>query len=149
MYSLDGLLPPDFKRPDDLGQVAEMQLAEKLRGNMKVHVGYARKAGKGVKVNPIDPGGIPHFIGEDPKKAEAFIVERGGLPVAINGQKIGLGIPPDAARLLGMMNGVSTVSDIQKQSGLAQPEFNTAWTMLSNLLCGYGLLLYSKLYDLR
>lgn len=145
LYSLDMLLPPDFKRPEGLSKVAEMHLAEKLRGNFKTHIGYAHKAGSNVKVDPTNPAVTPHFIGEDAKKAAAFITERGGLPVAINGQKIGLGIPPEAAKLLAMTDGVKTVADIQKQSGLALEEFNASWSQLSDLLCGYGLMLYSGL----
>jgi len=145
MYSLDGLVPPDFKYPDNFSREDEMALAEKLRGNMKTHVGYAMKVGEGVKIDPTDLANIPHFIGEDPKKAAAFILQKGGLPVAINGQKIGLGIPPQAAKLLGMIDGVASVGALQKKSGLEVAAFNTAWSKLSDLLCGYGLMLYSGL----
>jgi len=147
MYDLDGLLPPDYLRPEGLTRADEMQLAEKLRGNMKTHVGYAMKVGAGVKLDPTDPACIPHFIGEDPKKAAAFILQKGGLPVAINGQKIGLGISPQAAKLLGMVDGVANVGALQKKSGLEMTEFNTAWSKLSVLLCGYGLMLYSGLNE--
>ncbi len=145
MYLLDGLVPPDFKQPDGYSCEDEMALAEKLRGNMKTHVGYAMKVGEGVKLDPTDPAGIPHFIGEDPKKAAAFILQKGGMPVAINGQKIGLGISPQAAKLLGMIDGVANVGVLQKKSGLAVADFNAAWSKLSDLLCGYGLVLYSGL----
>ena len=143
MYALDGLLPSDFVRPDGLGRIDEMYLAEKLRGNMKTHIGYAMKLGDVVNVDPVDPVVIPHFIGEDPKKVEAFILQRGGFPVAINGQKLGLGMSPQAARLLGAIDGVSNVGALQEKSGLDVAEFNEAWTKLSDLLCGYGLMLYS------
>lgn len=145
MYSLDGLLPPDFVRPDQFSRIDEMHLAEKLRGNMKTHIGYAMKRGEVINVDPIDPTAIPRFIGEDPKKVEAFVIQRGGLPVAINGQKLGLGIPPAAARLLGAIDGVATVGVLQARSGLEREAFNTAWTKLSDLLCGHGLMLYSGL----
>ncbi len=145
MYSLDGLLPPDFVRPEGFSRMDEMHLAEKLRGNMKTHIGYAMKRGEVVHVDPIDPAAIPHFIGEDPKKVEAFVIQRGGLPVAINGQKLGLGIPPAAARLLGAIDGVAPVGVLQERSGLERAEFNTAWAKLSDLLCGHGLMLYSGL----
>lgn len=145
MYSLDGILPPDFKRPDGLSPVDEMQLAEKLRGNMKTHVAYAVKVGERVVLDPTDPALVPHFMGEDPKKVKAFILQHGGFPVAINGQKIGLGISPPAARLLGIIDGVSSVGRLQEVSGLELPEFNAAWTKLSDLMCSYGLLLYSGL----
>jgi SAM-dependent methyltransferase len=147
MYRLDGLLPPDFKRPNGLSRVDEMQLAEKLRGNMKTHVGYAVKVGARVDIEPTDPAGIPHFIGEDPKKVATFILQRGGFPVAINGQKIGLGISPPAAKLLGLIDGVSSVGRLQEASGLELSVFNAVWAKLSDLLCSYGLLLYSGLNE--
>ncbi len=147
MYRLDGIVPSGFIHPDGLSRVDEMQLAEELRGNMKTHVGYAVKAGATVRFDPTNPALIPHFIGEDPKKVETFILQRGGFPVAINGQKIGLGIAPRAARLLGIIDGVSSVGKLQQVSGLEMPMFNTAWTKLSDLLCSYGLLLYSGLDD--
>jgi hypothetical protein len=147
MYSLDGILPQGFKRSKNIGHVEEMQLAEKLRGNMKTHVGYAVKAGASVKIDSTDPAGIPHFIGEDPKKAAAFILQKGGLPVAINGQKIGIGISPQAAKLLGLIDGQSNVGVLQKKSGLGAEAFNAAWKKLSDLLCGYGLMLYSGLNE--
>jgi SAM-dependent methyltransferase len=146
MYTLDGLLPPDYAR-EGLTRVDEMALAEKLRGNMKTHVGYAMKAGAVVSIDPANPDLIPHFIGEDPKKAAAFILQKGGLPVAINGQKLGLGIPPQAANLLGMVDGHATVGGLQEKSGLSPDVFTGAWTKLSDLLCGYGLMLYSGLND--
>jgi SAM-dependent methyltransferase len=145
LYSLDGLLPPEYKRPKNTTRMDEMQLSEKLRGNMKTHVGYAHKAGAGMKADPIAPTSIPHFIGEDPKKAAAFISERGGLPVAINGQKIGLGIPPAAAKLIAAIDGATPISELQKKSGLSLDAFNDAWSKISDLLAGYGLLLYSSL----
>ncbi len=149
MYSLDGILPPDFKRPKGFSRADEMHLAEKLRGNMKTHMGYAVNAGMTLKADPTASDAIPHFIGEDPKKVEAFILQRGVLPVAINGQKLGLGMSPQAARLLGEIDGVSTVGQLQGKSGLPMAEFNTAWTKLSDLLCGYGLMLYSGLNKLQ
>ncbi|MBL4750238.1 MAG: class I SAM-dependent methyltransferase [Amylibacter sp.] len=149
MYSLDGLLPPDFVRPDQFSRIDEMHLAERLRGNMKTHIGYAMKQGEVVHVDPLDPTAIPHFIGENPKKVEAFIVQRGGLPVAINGQKLGLGMSPQAAKLLGAIDGVSSVGMLQEKSGLDLAAFNTAWAKLSNLLCGYGLMLYSGLNKIK
>jgi len=145
MYSLDGLLPPDFIRPEGLSRIDEMHLAEKLRGNMKTHVGYATKKGGRVQIDPTEPTIIPHFIGEDPKKAESFILQKGGLPVAINGQKIGLGMSPQAAKLLGLIDGNTSVGALRERTGLGQTEFNVAWSKLSDLLCGYGLLLYSGL----
>lgn len=147
MYSLDRLLPPDFILSDQLSRIDKMQLAEKLRGNMKTHVGYAVKTGARVKIDPTNPELIPHFIGEDPKKVAAFILQRGGFPVAINGQKLGLGISPQAARLLGNIDGVSTVGKLREVSGLELPAFNIAWAKLSDLLCSYGLMLYSGLDD--
>ncbi len=147
MYSLDGILPQGFKRSKNIGHVDEMQLAEKLRGNMKTHVGYAMKAGARVKLDPTEPAGIPHFIGEDPQKAAAFILQKGGLPVAINGQKIGIGISPQAAKLLALVDGLSNVGALQKKSGLGPDDFNAAWQKLSDLLCSYGLMLYSGLNE--
>ena len=147
MYSLDGILPQGFKRSKNIGHVDEMQLAEKLRGNMKTHVGYAMKAGARVKLDPTEPAGIPHFIGEDPQKAAAFILQKGGLPVAINGQKIGIGISPQAAKLLALVDGLSNVGALQKKSGLGLDDFNAAWPKLSDLLCSYGLMLYSGLNE--
>ncbi len=143
MYSLDGLLPPGFIRPAGLTRIGEMQLAEKLRGNMKTHVGYAMKKGKRVQIDPVSPDIIPHFIGEDPKKAESFILQKGGLPVAINGQKIGLGMSVQAANLLGMIDGKTPVGALRDRANMTPDAFNAAWTKLSDLLCGYGLLLYS------
>jgi hypothetical protein len=145
LYSLNGLLPLDYQRPENLTRMDEMQLSEKLRGNMKTHVGYAHKAGMGMKADPIAPSSIPHFIGEDPKKVAEFITQKGGLPVSINGQRIGLGIPPSAAKLISMIEGVSPVSELQKKSGLEVDEFNESWLKISDLLSGYGLILYSTL----
>jgi SAM-dependent methyltransferase len=147
MYSLDGILPHGLKRSKNIGHVDEMQLAEKLRGNMKSHVGYAIMAGIKTRLDPTEPAGIPHFIGEDPKKAAAFILQKGGLPVAVNGQKIGIGISPRAAKLLGLVDGVSNVCELQNKSGLETDDFNATWAKLSDLLCSYGLMLYSGLNE--
>lgn len=149
LYRLEGLVPPDFALLEALTQVEEMALAEKLRGTFKTHVGYARKARAdvGAAVDPLRLDAVPHFMLGDPGQAKTVILERGGLPLNINGQKIGIGLSPEAADLIGWIDGRTTVGEILNASGMTHGAFAAHWPRLSDLLGGYGGLLYSGLYQ--
>lgn len=145
LYSLADFLPAGFELPKGLSKIEQMHLAEKLRGTLKTHVGYAQKKGQGKKVALSDQSLIPHFIGADPKQAAQVILKTGMLQIHLDGQKIGLTMPPVAAKLLAMIDGQQSLGAIAKRTGMDWIAFSSLWGQLSALLCGYGLLLYSDL----
>ncbi len=122
-----------------------MHIAEKLRGTLKTHVGYAHKKGQGKTVSLSDHSLIPYFIGANPKQVAQVILKTGVLNIHLDGQKIGLTMPPIAAKLLAMIDGQLSLAEIAKQAGMDWIAFSALWAQLSALLCDYGLLMYSDL----
>ncbi|KAB7615707.1 class I SAM-dependent methyltransferase [Amylibacter sp. SFDW26] len=145
LYRLSDFLPEGFELPEGLSNVDQMHLAEKLRGTLKTHVGYANKIGQSKPINLNDHSLIPHFIGADPRQAAQVILKTGVLQIHLDGQKIGLTMPPVAAKLMGVIDGQRCLADIVKLSGMDRIAFSSIWAQLSALLCDYGLLLYSDL----
>ena len=145
LYRLADFLPQGFVLPEDLSIMDQMHIAEKLRGTLKTHVGYAHKKGQGKTVSLSDHSLIPYFIGANPKQVAQVILKTGVLNIHLDGQKIGLTMPPIAAKLLAMIDGQLSLAEIAKQAGMDWIAFSALWAQLSALLCDYGLLMYSDL----
>ncbi len=146
LYNLKDFLPNGYDIPNNLSELDKMHIAEKLRGTLKTHVGYAHKIGQGEKIALSNHALIPHFIRADAKQAAQVILKTGMLQIHIDGQKIGLTMPPIAAKLLAAVDGNKNLGDISKSLGMDWIAFSSIWGQLSALLCGYGLLLYSDLH---
>ncbi len=145
LYRLTDLLPAGFEIPQELSKIDQMHIAEKMRGTLKTHVGYAHKKGQGRTISLSDRSLVPHFIGANPKQAAQAVLKTGVLKIHLDGQKIGLTMPAVAAKLMAMIDGQRTLADIAQNTAMDWIAFASLWSQLSTLLCDYGLLLYSDL----
>lgn len=129
--------------PPNMDPVAQMATAEELRGTIKAHVGYARKAGNPSPELAKITGRIPHLGGASAGKM-AQAVAAGKLPkLRVGAEEISVAIPPKAAGLIAAINGQRTVAEIIAIANLTSSEGTRLWSKLENALMPWGLLHYS------
>ena len=132
--------------PDQLSATARMALAEKLRGTIKTHVGYATRA---TEARPPATGRdralIPHLKGlRAPDLARA--IAQGQTPkLRFNGIEARLALPKEAAPLLGTIDGRRSLSQIAQASGTDPIAFGSLWARIERDLGDHGLLLFSSI----
>lgn len=132
--------------PDHLSATARMALAEKLRGTIKTHVGYATRA---TEARPPATGRdralIPHLKGlRAPDLARA--IASGQAPkLRFNGIEARLALPKEAAPLLAAIDGRRSLSQIAQASGTDPIAFGSLWARIERDLGDHGLLLFSSI----
>ncbi|KGM89234.1 Methylase involved in ubiquinone/menaquinone biosynthesis [Roseovarius mucosus DSM 17069] len=132
--------------PDHLSATARMALAEKLRGTIKTHVGYATRA---TEARPSATGRdralIPHLKGlRAPDLARA--IAQGQTPkLRFNGIEARLALPKEAAPLLAAIDGRRSLSQIAQASGIDPIAFGSLWARIERDLGDHGLLLFSSI----
>ena len=144
MYDPTDLLGEGVKAPDDPAQL--MAIAEKLRGTIKTHVGYAvLKASKTVNISGNDPALIPHLKAGAPQAVAREIASKGRLRLTVGAEKLVLDIPKAAAPLISHVDGRRSLAEIGRIAGMDGFAFNATWGAVHRALTGQGLLLYSRL----
>ena len=132
--------------PDHLSATARMALAEKLRGTIKTHVGYATRA---TEARPPATGRdralIPHLKGlRAPDLARA--IAQGQTPkLRFNGIEARLSLPKEAAPLLAAIDGRRSLSQIAQTTGTDPIAFGSLWARIERDLGDHGLLLFSSI----
>lgn len=132
--------------PDHLSATARMALAEKLRGTIKTHVGYATRA---TEARPPATGRdralIPHLKGlRAPDLARA--IASGQAPkLRFNGIEARLALPKEAAPLLAAIDGRRSLGQIAQASGIDPIAFGSLWARIERDLGDHGLLLFSSI----
>ncbi len=130
--------------PDGLSPIEQMAVAEKLRGTIKVHVGYAvaADAARG-PASGFSPARIPHLKGVE-AKALAQAVANGKSPTLNFGTVTAtLTLPSQAAPLIAGINGRRNLGEIAKLAKMDPIATSTLWAKVERELCDWGLLLYS------
>ncbi|MFU8777733.1 MAG: class I SAM-dependent methyltransferase [Roseovarius sp.] len=130
--------------PDHLSATARMALAEKLRGTIKTHVGYATRATEArAPATGRDRGLIPHLKGlRAPDLARA--IASGQTPkLRFNGIEARLSLPKATAPLLAAIDGRRSLSAIAQATGTDPIAFGSLWAGIERDLGDHGLLLYS------
>ena len=132
--------------PDHLGPVERMALAEKLTGTIKTHVGYAVRAteargpARGGK-----PGLVPHLKGVRAADLARAVAQGKRAVLRANGIEARPDLPHKAAKLIAAVDGLRTLSEIGRQSGMDAIAFGALWGPVERMLGQYGLLLYSNI----
>ncbi|MCK0103605.1 class I SAM-dependent methyltransferase [Pseudohalocynthiibacter sp. F2068] len=145
LYDPSPLLPDGCLAPED--RTDAMEIAEKLRGTIKTHVGYATRIAQApdALAKHSDPNQIPHMKGVNPQALAREVASNGQLRVVLGADKTILKIPKNAAPLLAQVDGRKSLGLIAKTVELDQFSFNAQWGPAAKALAGYGLLLYSRL----
>lgn len=137
---------PDRRMLVGLDDLTRMELAEKLRGTIRLHVAYAApKASAEGRVAKPTPQSVPHLKGVQPARLAVAIARDGVLPVNLEGEKIEVPVSAAAAGLLRHINGRITLAEIARAERLDPIAFSALWNGVSEALCRYGLLFYSSL----
>jgi SAM-dependent methyltransferase len=130
--------------PKHLSATQAMALAEKLRGTIKTHVGYATRASEArAPARGQDRALIPQLKGlRAPDLARA--IAQGQTPkLSFNGIEARLSLPKHAAPLLAAIDGRRSLSEIAQATGTDPIAFGSLWAQIERDLADHGLLLYS------
>ncbi len=132
--------------PHALGRVAAWGVAEKLRGTIKMHVGYAvARDDERCIAQGRDRGLIPHLRGVGPVALGRAVSEGKPVPVRIGGETTRIDLPRAFGRALAAVDGRRTVTEVAALSGLDPIAFGAGWSRIERDLCDWGLMLYSRL----
>ncbi len=150
-WALSGFTMPalyDLSRitevPDHIDEVQTMALAEKLRGTIKTHVGYAVPAGQGQQAaSGKNRALVPHLKGVQPR-ALAQAVAQGKAPkLTFAGIDAQLRLPKAAAPLIAAIDGRRTLNEIATATKTDPISMGATWARVEAELAGWGILLYS------
>lgn len=131
--------------PADMDALTQMAVAEQLRGTIKTHVGYARRADDPAPALPQLVARIPH-LGDAPPAALAKAVAADKLPpLRVGAEQITVNIPTKAAPLIAGINGQRSVAEIITGTALGSAEGERLWGKLAAALVPWGLLHYSAI----
>ncbi len=113
-----------------LDPVGRAALAEALTGNMSTHVVYAVRDTDAQEPDPMAPGAVP--VAREMPAAEIArnIRDDGTLPFLFDGLRVPVALPPLAAAILGLIDGVRTVAaigDVLATRGTPPDAFSRAW----------------------
>ncbi|SMC86108.1 class I SAM-dependent methyltransferase [Primorskyibacter flagellatus] len=130
--------------PGHLDRAAAMATAEKLRGTIKLHVGYAAPAGRGVRVaSGSNRSAVPHLRGVGAKPLAQAIAQRKRPKLTVSGVETRLDLPKQAAPLIAGIDGRNSVAQILNAARLDPMQASTLWSQVDGALRPWGLLVYS------
>ena len=132
--------------PDGMAPLHQMELAEKLRGTIKTHVGYAVAKDSGqVPASGKTRTLVPHLKGVQPR-ALAQAVAQGQTPkLSFAGVEARLELPKDTASLLAAIDGRRNLSEIAQGTRMDPIRMGTLWGAVERSLGDWGVLLYSSI----
>ncbi len=142
------LLPraPEFaERVGRLDPPARWALAERLAGNMRMHVAYVARAARADKaMAAFSADARPHLNGVEAPALARQISRRGMLKVEFSGIPIALEIPRRAAAIAAHLDGRRTYGEIARGLGLDWFAFAQAGAPLHRALTSVNLLHCSR-----
>ncbi|WP_147127435.1 class I SAM-dependent methyltransferase [Shimia ponticola] len=142
LYDLSMITPV----PEDMDQVMAMAVAEKLRGVIRKHVGYATLKGQErAPAGPLTLSEVPHISGNAKDMAKAISK---GATLKFNAQGVGfnLKVPQSAAAIIGRVDGRRSLSEIATSAKLDPIAFQRVWDKLHDPLTKMGVLTYSRIF---
>lgn len=140
LYDLSRLTPV----PEGMDDVTAMALAEKLNGTIRTHTAYAvaSDTARGPATGR-NRALIPHLKGID-AQALARAVAAGQAPkINSDGVEGRLVLPKEAARLIAIIDGRRSLSEIATADGRDALSFGAVWAKVDSALRPWGMLLYS------
>jgi SAM-dependent methyltransferase len=138
-------LPDDARFRDRvaaLSPAARAGLAERLAGNMRLHIVYAAKEA-GRMATAGSPEAVPHLKGVAPRALAEQAARKESVRIEFSGLKFEVRLAKQAARLIALMDG-RPLGDIAKQARLDWLAFSQAWGPVHRELTGVNLLRYSR-----
>lgn len=131
-----------LKRIRKMDMIEKAKLAEKIKGNIKTHVFYAKKKERlGPSVAKIAPHMIPLL--QHDKPAEEFARGLKGLKalnVSFDGQNVSFPLPERCAEIVALMDGKRSLSDIQRELSMNWEGFRKLFAPLFKLFNDLNIL---------
>jgi SAM-dependent methyltransferase len=132
--------------PGHLDALARMAVAERLRGTIKTHVGYAVRASEARG----PPGGadralVPHLKGARAAELARAIAQGQGPRLVFAGVAARLDLPKAAAPLIAAVDGRRSLAEIAAGTGTDPVAMGALWSRIERELTAWGLLVYSGL----
>ncbi|WP_136439528.1 class I SAM-dependent methyltransferase [Pacificoceanicola onchidii] len=133
-------------RPKEMGDAEAMAAAEKLRGTIRVQVGYA--VPKGEERKPAKGSNralVPHLRGVQAGALAGAVAKGKPIPVTLKECKATLRLPREAAAVIAGIDGRRSLAEIAAGARLDPLAFGMLWGKVERDLVDWGLLLYSSL----
>lgn len=130
--------------PGHLSAAEAMAVAEKLRGTIKTHVGYATRATEARSpATGRDRGLIPHLKGLRAPDLARAIAQGQSPKLRFNGIEARLTLPVQAAPLLAAIDGRRSLTEIAQATNTDPIAMGSLWAQIEREVGDHGLLLYS------
>lgn len=124
-----------------LDETTRAEVAERLAGNMKVHVFYAGRNAPGV-AGPA-PEARPRLNAVSARALGGEISRKGVLKIESDGLRHSLKIPQAAGGLIALADGRMRLGEIARAKGMDWIAFAAAWRPAHEALTGFNLMRYS------
>ncbi|MDU8910372.1 class I SAM-dependent methyltransferase [Aestuariicoccus sp. MJ-SS9] len=132
--------------PEGMNPLLAMQIAEKLRGTIRMHVAYAVPGDDARRpAQAKDRSLIPHLKGIGARAMAQAVAQGKPIPVREGSVSAKLALPKPTAPLIAGIDGRRRLSDIAQALRLDPLTFGTRWAQIEKELTAWGLLLYSDL----
>jgi len=132
--------------PEHLDALARMAVAERLRGTIKTHVGYAVRAAEAR--GPAGGGNralVPHLKGVRAAELARAIAQGQGPRLTFAGVETRLTLPKAAAPLIAAVDGRRSLAEIAAGTSSDPIAMGALWAGIERELTAWGLLVYSGL----
>ncbi|MEO1421888.1 MAG: class I SAM-dependent methyltransferase [Pseudomonadota bacterium] len=144
-YDLSRIVPEGLRgRARDLPAVEAMALAEKLRGDIKVHNVYVAKSADGHVARPTDAALRPILPAVPAVKLGEQIARKGQFRASLPHETCVIEVPKAAGVALARADGTRTLGQIAAELSLDWMSFQGLWGPLDRALVPHGLMLYSR-----
>ncbi len=131
--------------PEGMDMGTQAVLAEKLRGTISKHVGYATRKGESpAKITEPAMNLVPHFAGPRTDMAKG-IASGHQLKMTVQGVTFRLKLPERAAGVVARVDGRRTLAQIAQSSQVDPVAFQALWQKMHDALTMTGTLRYSTL----
>lgn len=152
-WSLISFCTPNLYDPASLGVETAglsprtaMEVAEKLRGTMKVHLGYAvPKSAQRAPAKGPSMSLVPHLSGGTAVQLAKVVGLGKSVTVTLSGEAVRITLPKASAPLIAAINGRRTLAEIASVAKTDAIQFGSLWPSVETALTGWGLLHYSGL----
>lgn len=132
--------------PEHLDTVTRMAVAEKLRGTIKTHVGYAVRASEARgPAKGTNRALVPHLKGARAADLARAVAQGQSPKLSFGGMNARLDLPREAARLITAVDGRRSLAEIAAATGTDPIGMGALWTRIERELADFGLLLYSSI----
>ncbi|WP_299851738.1 bifunctional 2-polyprenyl-6-hydroxyphenol methylase/3-demethylubiquinol 3-O-methyltransferase UbiG [uncultured Roseovarius sp.] len=130
--------------PAHLDRLAAMSVAEKLRGTIKTHVGYAVPAGEGrAPASGKNRSLVPHLKGVEARLLAQAVAQGQAPKLSFAGVNAQLRLPKPAAPLIAAIDGRRSLTQIAAVTKTDPIGMGAIWARIEAELTAWGMLLYS------